>query len=497
MQTAGRFFNEQFELSIYALAIFIALSFWFLAIKAPLWLDETASYWGISGGVGQIWNRSIHLDSFPAYFYVLWLTKTLLGGKEIVLRLPSVLAMTASVYVFFRCAKELFAQDVALIATVLFILDSRIVFAAIDVRPYPFAMLFANLAIFTFLRWLKTNKISAAALCGVATASVFYFHYLFGACIVAAFAVAYVANRWRSFLADLGQLGVAVGCFTVFIAPLAPRLWILFRVRNASVFAGPPTFALFLRSLGPGVVPFVFVAVVFVAALIRKLATPDEESIRRLTVSAALALVPTVLLYSLSIATPLHIFIDRYLVVAVPGIALFWAWIFSLIDSRTLRVLGCAAIVTCTAYVYYTSPMARTHGYSWKSALEFADANAVQDGAPLILCSDFPNADFEEMPSGPPSDSELFAPLSYYPVRTTVIPMPRALNGQAQAIGRRFFLRAALNHERFLAACFAPSYPTLNWLVQLTSATHTFHVLGYFDGIAVVEFDPRSTPDGY
>ena len=69
--------------------------------------------------------------------------------------------------------------------------------------------------------------------------------------------------------------------------------------------------------------------------------------------------------------------------------------------------------------------------------------------------------------------------------------MPRALNEQAQIIGRRFLLRTALNHERFLALGFGPSYPTLDWFASLTSMTHVPHVLGEFDGIAVIEFDPR------
>ena len=73
----------------------------------------------------------------------------------------------------------------------------------------------------------------------------------------------------------------------------------------------------------------------------------------------------------------------------------------------------------------------RTHGYSLKYALEFADANAAQDGSPLVICSDLPEADFQSMPTGPASESVLFAPLSYYKVRAAVVPMPRALNEQA------------------------------------------------------------------
>ena len=135
----------------YGVALAACISVWFLAVRAPLWTDETLSYWQIAGGFRQIWSRSIQGNSFAAYAYILWLTNTLFGSRGIVLRVPSILAMLAAVYVFYRCARELFDWDVALIATVCFILPRGIAFAAIDVRPYSFALLVTNLTIFSVL----------------------------------------------------------------------------------------------------------------------------------------------------------------------------------------------------------------------------------------------------------------------------------------------------------------------------------------------------------
>jgi len=72
---AGRWVRQRGELwlcfTAYRFAVLMSFSIWFLAIRAPLWLDETASYWSISGGFRQIWSRSIELNSFPAYYYIL------------------------------------------------------------------------------------------------------------------------------------------------------------------------------------------------------------------------------------------------------------------------------------------------------------------------------------------------------------------------------------------------------------------------------------------
>jgi hypothetical protein len=492
-QSRQRLDYEQIGLFIYVLAVLVALSVWFLAVRSPLWLDETVSYWSIVGGFRQIWARSLEANSFPAYFYILWFTNAVLGSKEIVLRIPSILAMLAATYVFCRCARELFAREVALVATVLFILDHRVVFAAIDVRPYAFALLITNAAIFSFIRWSKTKKVSYAALLGITSAGIFYFHYLFG-CIVAAFVIAYFIDRGRSPLTELRQVVVAVGCFALLMVPVVSRVWYMYQTRNTHIVSDAPTFKSFLHSLGPGAAPFVFFGVALVAALMRKVSIPDGENVRKFLLCATLALVPSGILYGISVATPLHVFIPRYEAVAVPGIVLCWAWIFSLIDSRLLRVLGCAALVTWTAYANYTSPGASIHGRSWKYPLEFADANSARDASPLVICSALPESNSWDMPSGPAGESILFAPLSYYKVRATVVPMPRDLDARAQLIGRRFFLHAALNHERFLALGFPASYATLDWLESQTSTTYTPHVLGQFDGIAVIEFAPRNPP---
>src|SRR5450755_474080 len=97
-QSRQRLDYEQIAFFIYVLAVLVALSVWFLAVRSPLWLDETVSYWSIAGGFRQIWARSVEANSFPAYFYILWFTNAVLGGNEIVLRIPSILAMLAATY---------------------------------------------------------------------------------------------------------------------------------------------------------------------------------------------------------------------------------------------------------------------------------------------------------------------------------------------------------------------------------------------------------------
>jgi hypothetical protein len=151
------------------------------------------------------------------------------------------------------------------------------------------------------------------------------------------------------------------------------------------------------------------------------------------------------------------------------------------------------ALVAVTAFYSYRSPSSRQHGYTWKYALEAAENSASAGNAPVLICSDFPEADYAVMPVDSAKESILFTPLSYYRLSVPVVPLPRALNGEAMRVGSNFLQEAARKHERFLALAYSPSYKTLEWLTRGAAATHTVHTLGVFDGIMVLEFVPRTS----
>ena len=473
----------------YGLALLVCLSVWCLAVRAPLWTDETLSYWQIAGGFRQIWTRSIQGNSFAAYAYILWLTKEAFGDREVVLRIPSILAMLAAVYLFYRCARELFDWDVSLIATVFFILPRAIAFAAIDVRPYAFALLMTNLTILLFLRWMKTKRTKYAVMFGIAAAGIFYFHYLF-ASILAALAVYYLLTRPSSLRKDLWQIGVALVCFAIFLLPVLSRLTYIYQTRNMHSFAEAPHWTSVLQVLNPGTWQLLmFAGALVLAALAHKLLTPDREKLGKLLPCVSLALVPILCLYAISVATSVHVFIPRYLLVAGPGMALCWGWLCSLIDSHALRGSFCFAFVALCAFQAYTSPLSRRHEESWKEALAFADRNAAADHAPLLMCSPLVEADFEPMPPVA-SESVLYAPLSYYKVSAPVVPLPRSLNDEAERQAKQFLLKAEQEHSRFLVLASRPSLRIVDLLAYYSQGTYSLHVLGKFDEIWVVEFVP-------
>jgi hypothetical protein len=475
---------------VYPLALVATLSLWLLAIRAPLWLDETLAYWQVSGGFAKIWSRSAQMPSSFTYLYILWFAKSIFGTKEFALRIPSMLAMLGAAYCLFRAARELFNQEIAYISTFLFCIHLRVIFAANDARPYAFALLMTNLAILAFILWMNRHETRYAVQLGAAAAGILYFHYLFAVAILPAFATCYVSVRGRFLRADARQVWIALLSFLLISLPQVPRFVKLIRTRQTHVFAGTPETLIALGTLAPLKPLIAFFVAIFVAALVRKVKPPARDVVPSGLLCVLLSLVPLAVLYGLSVATPMHVFHSRYCLVAVPGSTLMWGWLFGWIDSRRLRQIFSVGLVAVTVFLNFKSPYKRTHEITFKQAHDLVNANLAKDGAPVLVCSAFIESDFQPMPPNPASDNALFAQMSYYPLKASVVLLPEDLNDNTIRVASQSVQEAARRRQRFLAVVGPASYSTLEWLVRYSDPAFSAHLLGRLDGILVVEFLP-------
>jgi hypothetical protein len=482
---------DRLQFPIYILALAVSISVWFIAIRAPLWLDETVSMYLIRGGFAGIMARQVWPDS-PVYSCLLWLWTRVMGTGEIALRISSILPMLAAVYLLYLAARDLFGRQIALIAAIVFCLHPIVIFAAIDVRPYAFAVLVINASILALVRLRHNQSNWLAAVFGLSAGCVVDLQLLF-AVIVPALAICFVTLKINDRKTFRRQFGVALVAFAFAFLPAIPRLKYMFHTSGTHVFSETPKLGQLISTLGLRALAFILLAAVLIAAARRQLNLRVQAGSWPVILCASLALVPILTLYGLSVGTSIHVFVPRYRLVAVPGIALCWALVVSRIESRALQLLFCLVLVTVAAGHSFRSPAYRQHQYSWKYALAFVEKNASVDDAKVLICSDLPEADYMPMPVGPAIENSGILPaLSYYKLTVPVVPLPRALNGEAMRVGSQFLQEAAQQHERFLALAFAPSYGTLDWLAHNAATTHDVHKLGEFDGVKVLEFIPRA-----
>jgi 4-amino-4-deoxy-L-arabinose transferase-like glycosyltransferase len=502
LQTEGlRSTRDRLFYLIYLLALAASVSLWFLAIRSPLWVDETYSYWQISAGFSGILARQI--ISFPAYSYILWFSTKFIGTSEIALRIPSILAVLGAAYLLYLAARELFESDIAFIAAIVFCIHRIVVFEAIDARPYAFAILAVNAAILVMLRLRRTDSNWLAALFGFLAACIIWFHFTF-ATILPALILCFFITKFRDRKTMWRQFGIAAAAFALALLPAIPRFLYVLRASGTLVYEQPPTLMNLAGTFAPGwpwvalgVIALVILAVTALVAAVR------TRSVSRIHVQGqpillclCLALIPILILYGVSVGTSIHTFDFRHCLDAVPGIALCWAMLLGFLRPRILRLLFSVVLVAVVSYSFYNASYSRQHKYSWKHALEVTEKNASVDHAPVLICSDFVESSFATMPVGSAKDSNFFTPLSYYRLSVPVVPLPKALNGETVRVSSQFLKEAASKHERFLAFACLGSYPTIEWLAQSAAATHSVRSVGVFDGIKILEFTPRSIAPG-
>jgi len=478
--------------AVYVMAIGVSISLWFIALRSPLWLDETISFWQINNNLSGVSARQGL--SFAAYSYILWFCTKILGTSELALRIPSILAMLGSVCLLYLAARRLFSRDIAIVAVIIFCLHPLVVFASIDVRAYAFGALAVNASILSMARLRYNNSNWSAVWFGVLAATIVYFQFLF--IVILPVLIAYfLTNEFASPRIFRRQLSCALAGFSLAFLPVVPGLRYMFRTASVHVFDDAPGLTDLLETLAPRGVLFALVGTTLVAVIVvattRKVNRHVMIERRSIFLCAALALSPILILYGVSVGTSIHVFVPRYRLIAVPGIALCWALALSWFD-RPMRMLFCVGVLAITAYFQISSPFSGQHGYTWKYALVAVEKNASADSAPVLICSDLPESDHLDAPLVSAQDSTYFAPLTYYKLSVPVVPLPRSLNNDAIQVGSRFLEDASKRHQRFLAMAFTPSYKTLAWLAQHASGAYDVRILGVFDDVKVLEFVPRT-----
>ena len=447
---------------------------------------------GNQRGLLAIWERQ-GLSS-PSYAYILWMTNRLFGSNEVVLRMPSVLAMLAATYVLYLIAREFFSSDIAAIVAVVFCQHPTVAFAAVDARPYAFAVLVVNCTILSFLRFLKTNSTRLRhSLGGLGGGNLLLsLSFRTGASNTSARVFRLERARVEAVCAEAGNRGHRVrrddiACRDPAGLPFPDRP--IARLRACS---SNRRFA-----LHDGTRPRACVAIHrhnFRRRVAPKTESPSHESLRAGLACLFLATIPLGVLYDVSTLTSIHVFTDRYRLVAVPGIALCWGFLASCVRSKAIRAGFCVALVALTFshFSFATLTMDNAHGYSWKYALQVADKSAAFDNAPLLICSDLTESNFEPMPADVYAATDAdFAPIFYYKVHSRVVPLPRALNGEAVAQINKFLATAMPARQRFLVLGYLASVETLSWITQRTKDSYLAQNLGTTDGVTVMEYKPR------
>jgi mannosyltransferase len=395
---------------------------WIVPLSSSFWLDETGTYYIISGSWAQYLDRMAYNIQSPFYTAVLWPVFHLGGTSELVLRLPSILAMAAAAVLVFFIARRLTDASGGVLAMMLFVSMRDVAWLAWQARPYATSMALALVSVWFFLLWLERRTAFASILCGFTLALTFYGHPLFGT-LGLVYAVLLAQLCWSGDGPPLRQILLAAGTAACVLSPILPYYLSFGKDTKVYSFAGTPTFAELLSSNHSGMlvgalllacaVPYLFGSPIRVS----RFDTPPF-TIRFLIYWIV---VPMLALFALSTLSPTKVFVPRYYSLCLPALAIFFALICRNIETaRTRLVIVCGSALVMVIGV---GPWRNT-GSDWRLITNALKSQNYPPGTPVFVRTGYIEAQNLPRLTNPHYVEFILSPIYTYPVPGKIVALP-------------------------------------------------------------------------
>ncbi|HYL36404.1 MAG TPA: glycosyltransferase family 39 protein, partial [Bryobacteraceae bacterium] len=325
------------RMAVAAVAAAAVLRLWILPMVNSYWLDETLIVSIIRDGVGQIVHNAPATQSI-AFCWLEWIVSQLFGLNEVSLRLLSVLASLASLYVYYRIGAEFMDQETGVIFVGLCLALPQMVHEAPNVRPYSLALWAEAAALLWLLRWLRSGRYQSGLLWVLCSVAACHMHHLF--VIPLAIESSYVLY-WALRGGPISVRQTLANLLLGFVAllPAFPQAIAMSRQGASLAFAEVPKFT----ALATTISLFYLLTPVALMALLAWIAHRPlrwvklEKGTDVVILGCALLFVPLFGLFALSRLTSLRLFDERYLLSAVPGLILLWGRLLRAVEPPFFR----------------------------------------------------------------------------------------------------------------------------------------------------------------
>lgn len=427
--TADTVHNRRFFALLLAVAV---IDLWAVPLQSSFWLDETGTFWVIKDGFSHLFARSLSwAGQYPFYFGIDWVALAIGGRHEWVLRLPSFLALVAAIWFLYRLAVRLFDSATAQFAVLVLVCSGPVTFAAADARPYGLGLCMLVGSAWALVAWLDTGQTRYAAAHVLFTVFIVYTHYLVALplVVIGAYAVwrAYTEGKVRIW--KLLAAWVASG---ILILPLVPLVRHYYQTRAIHSFSGTPVVSDLLVAIAPSVL----IGSIGVGLLLAWLIFPRQMrgrfTVRKesLLLAVGWALTPPLVLYAIAILTPIKLFVPRYFLPCVPGLALVAGWLVRSAVAGAGRRVVATVLVGTSIFSFGTLH----HGYEdWAGAMRKVRSIAGSGNLPVLAASGFVEATDPKAIDDPRFREVLFAPQAMYPLPGPLIRLPYGLSEAAEA----------------------------------------------------------------
>jgi mannosyltransferase len=299
--------------------------------------DELATISAATRSLPGMWELARHIDGhfLPYYLFMhLWLRA---GSAELWLRLPSAVAIGVAAWFLVDLGFRLHGTRAGVTAGLVFAALPSVSYYGAFARPYAFAAAAVVLSFWALHRAVKTSR--GWTLYGVAVALVCCTH-LFAVLVLPAQLVVVIASLPRRALPARWLPAVAAGCVPALVLGLLGYgerdaiSWI--PQRGPEVLLKFPEMA--AGAIGAGVLLF---AVALAGAVLLR------DRVWAGTLLGWLVLPPLLLLAVSHLLTP--VYVDRYLFVTAPALALLAGIAAAAVPGKVWAVAACCGLVVVSA----------------------------------------------------------------------------------------------------------------------------------------------------
>jgi Dolichyl-phosphate-mannose-protein mannosyltransferase len=373
----------QLRTILWILVVAAVIRLWVMPLWNSFWLDEALTVWAIRDGFWQIFHAIPSTVGSVAFCAVEWIVGRLGGLHEATLRLPSLAAAIAALYVYYRIGAEFIDRSAGLSLVALYIATYQVAIEVPDARPYSVALLAESASLLWLLRWLRDGRVKDGILWMIWAVIAGHFHQFFytvlpleGGFVLWRFYRRSFVRAWQ--LVVCGLIGVALS------APAIPQLLVISKQATTLSWAPRPTFVDLFMAVTPVEVLGVLALLVLLEWLDgRRPSWSASEPSDAAALGALLLFAPAGIAFVLSRFTEVHVFQARWLLPTVPGAIWMWGWLLHGFRSPFVREMSIAGgLAACIVIAGGLSAVPDYRQEDWRSAVR----SLPESGAMLAYC---------------------------------------------------------------------------------------------------------------
>lgn len=470
---------------------------WLAPLPSSFWVDEMATVFVVQHGAADPSFQVAPQVPASVYYVLPRAAQALFGVSEIAYRAPSVLLMGLALLLIARLAQRLIHPDAGWFAAFACLLLREFNYQAADARPYALGTCLFCASLLLLVRWLDSGRWLEALGFVAAAAVLWRVHLLFWPAY-AVFAI-YTVVRLRRGQSPAGwrQVVAVYGLLALCLAPVLAEAWKLQHEAAVHVVARMPTLADLVKALKPGyILPFAALSAAM-ARVFRWPAAVRVASVEAVTLIAAWWLCDPLCLFVFSRISGDSVFLERYLYLAIPGIALTATLAAApFLPSRHWKLM--AAMLSIGVLMFqgrWNHLFPLHHNSDWRAAAQAVNREISQRDAAgrdvVVLC---PSPFIEARPPvwrpDYPISSFLYSHLTVYPVPGKLYPFPFESSPAAEQFAASLARETLAGSREFLL--YGEGVQVDFWRRWLSArpelAGWRVHALGPFADVEVLVF---------